>query len=150
MSGPILLILRLLLVVCLYAFLGYALLTIWRELKRQSDTLLTHQAPAIRLIRRLVDQTQTYRFSSTTIRIGRDPVSDCMLDDNTVSANHSQLTFHHGQWWVEDRGSRNGTFLNKEPVHEPAVITAGDELQCGQVLFTIELEPHTDSGRESL
>jgi pSer/pThr/pTyr-binding forkhead associated (FHA) protein len=41
---------------------------------------------------------------------------------------------------VKDLGSRNGTFLNGDPASEALVITAGDQLRCGQLTFEIGFE----------
>jgi type II secretory pathway component PulL len=50
MSGPILLVLRIALVLVLYAFLAWALFTLWRDMKRQDEILAQQQAPAITLL----------------------------------------------------------------------------------------------------
>ncbi len=139
MSGVVLLILRVGLLLSLYAFLGYALLIIWRDLKRHSDLYLSHQTPAIRLLHQADTEMRTYRFTIADIRIGRDPAADCPLDDLTVSSDHARLSFRQGQWWVEDRGSKNGTFLNQELVSQPLVIASGDQLRFGQVILTVEI-----------
>jgi pSer/pThr/pTyr-binding forkhead associated (FHA) protein len=60
--------------------------------------------------------------------------------DDTVSARHARLSYHHNQWWVEDLQSRNGTYLNDERVSVPTVIVSGDELRYGQVATLIEID----------
>jgi len=139
MSGSILLILRLVMTLTLYAFLGWALLTLWRDLKRQSELVAARQTPPITLSHQTGEGSTPYYFSSQEILIGRDPVCDCQMDDMTVSASHARLSYHHGQWWIEDLQSTNGTFLNQEPVSTPVVITSADELRCGQVVFIITI-----------
>lgn len=139
MSGVVLLILRIGLFLSLYAFLGYALLTIWRDLKRHSELHLSNQNPAIELSSQPDAERRSYRYTIAEVRIGRDPASDCLLDDLTVSSDHACLSFRQGQWWVEDRGSKNGTFLNQEQVSQPLVITTGDKLRFGQVILTVEI-----------
>lgn len=139
MSGPILLILRIALLLALYAFLAWALLTLWRDIKRQDEILAQQQAPPISLVPVPAQGLDSLHFSLSTISIGRDPFCDLPLDDKTVSASHAQLSYHHGHWWVEDLNSRNGTFLNDEPVSEQLVLTTGDELRCGQVAFTVSI-----------
>lgn len=139
LSGLILLAIRVALVIALYSFLSWALLTLWREMKRQAELLASRQSPPITLLYRNGDESRPYRFTIPEISIGRDPTCDCQLDDKTVSANHARLSHHHGQWWIEDLGSTNGTFLNHEPVSTPLVITSGDELRFGQVVVTIAI-----------
>lgn len=139
MSGPILLVLRLALVLALYGFLVWALLILWRDLKRQGEMLVYQQAPPIKLTRNGHSELEGLRFTTSSITIGRDPACDVLLADKTVSASHARLSYHHGQWWVEDLQSRNGTFLNNEVVSSELVITTDDRLRCGQVEFSIEI-----------
>ncbi len=135
MSGPILLVVRLLLAVALYAFLGWVLLTLWRDLKRQEELLAARQAPPITLI--LEEKGQSYTFHKPLVRIGRDLACDFCLDDQTVSSQHALLSFHHNQWWLEDQRSTNGTFLNQAEVNTPVVVTQSDQLQVGKVKLKI-------------
>jgi hypothetical protein len=139
MSATILLILRVALVAVLYLFLAWALFTLWLDLRRQSKLLGVPQAPPITLSRQVGEELKSFRYTHPEITIGRDPASDCFLEDKTISAQHARMSFHHGQWWIEDLKSTNGTFLNQEAVVEPLVLTAGDLLRCGQVQFQVSL-----------
>ena len=49
--------------------------------------------------------------------IGRDTHCDLSVMDEALSAHHARITFHHGQWWLEDLNSTNGTFLNREKLN---------------------------------
>lgn len=137
MSGVVFLILRLGLTLGLYAFLFWALFTLWRDLQGQVKGLSARQPPPITLLRLVGAETVPLRFAGPEVIIGRDPVCDCVLNDNTVSAQHVRLSYRQGQWWVEDLRSTNGTFLNLERVVVPLVVTSGDQLRCGQEVFTI-------------
>jgi len=130
MSGIIFLILRLLLALALFAFLGYVLWTLWRDLKRQDEILESRRLPPMKVS--LPDGSQRL-FSTQEVLIGRDPACEITLDDPTVSNKHARLSYHHRQWWLEDLKSTNGTFLNGEPVSTPLVVTGGDVVCCGQV-----------------
>ncbi len=141
MSGVVFLALRAALVLCLYTFLAWAFYTIWTDLRRQGEVLAVHKVPALTLIRQ--DGNRAYHFSKPEVHIGRDPSCDCTLEDKTVSIQHAHLSYHHNQWWLEDMGSTNGTFLNQAPVSAPMVVTLGDKIRCGQVwleISTIGLE----------
>jgi pSer/pThr/pTyr-binding forkhead associated (FHA) protein len=61
------------------------------------------------------------------------------LDDKAVSALHARLSFHHGQWWAHDLGSRNGTRLNGQRLDAPTVLTTGDEIRCGAARMLVTL-----------
>jgi hypothetical protein len=71
--------------------------------------------------------------------IGRAMTNAIVLDDSFVSSDHAVLTLRAGQWWLEDRGSSNGTLLNGDKVTEPIVISTGDVISIGQVALRIEV-----------
>lgn len=137
MSGPVLLILRIALAASLYAFLGLAFYQLWRDLKEQTSLAASRQPPVLGLLRQAAGEMTPSRFNLPEVIIGRDPACDCTLEDSTVSAQHTRLSFRQGQWWVEDLRSTNGTYLNEEPVTTPMVITSGDQLRCGQATLTV-------------
>jgi len=140
MSAPFVLALRVLLAVSLYAFLGWTLFTIWRELHTQGFLLAARKIPGISLNIQVGNQTPIQRYiTQPEILLGRDAHCDIPLLDDTVSVRHSRLSYHHGQWWLEDLGSTNGTWLNKETVSTPTVIIGGDKIDCGKVSITIKL-----------
>ncbi len=70
--------------------------------------------------------------------IGRDVNNSIVVDDAFASGEHAVLTFRGRSWYVEDRGSTNGTYLNGSPVEEVAPVGFGDELQVGRVRFRVE------------
>ena len=138
MTGTLLLILRLALFLALYGFLGWAFLTLWRDLKMQTRVLALRQPPPLWLWVEDSGDSQPLQFTGQAVAIGRDPLCDMILDNSTVSAQHARLTFRQGQWWLEDLRSTNGTYLNEEVVLEPVVITSGDQLRCGQVIMRLK------------
>jgi len=139
MSAIILLTLRIALAITLYAFVISALLILWRDLKRQSKGAIPTVVPTIKITTQEDGTSESYEYTLSEVTIGRDPNSSCQLDDNSMSAQHARLTYHHTQWWVEDLDSTNGTFLNQEPITTPQVITSGDNLRCGRIVFQIQI-----------
>lgn len=47
-----------------------------------------------------------------SISIGRDTKNDLVMESSAISRDHAALTFQDGRWYLEDRGSFNGTYLN--------------------------------------
>jgi pSer/pThr/pTyr-binding forkhead associated (FHA) protein len=141
MIATVVLLLRLLLAIALYAFLGWALWNLLREFKQQGDKLATQKKPAITLAIK-IDQGKDIKrqFSQPQILIGRDTKCDISMMDEAVSAHHARLTHHHGQWWLEDLNSTNGTFLNREQLTTPVVVITGDHFKCGNTIFSIQVE----------
>ncbi|MGD2207495.1 MAG: FHA domain-containing protein [Anaerolineae bacterium] len=61
--------------------------------------------------------------------IGRWDDNDVVVDDRWVSRHHAQIRREGEQYVVEDRGSKNGTFVNGQRIAEPTVLADGDVLQ---------------------
>jgi pSer/pThr/pTyr-binding forkhead associated (FHA) protein len=141
MTATVVLILRLLLAIALYAFLGWAFWTLLQDFKRQGDKLAVQKKPAITLHVRIDrGRENVQRFLQPEVVIGRDPNCDLALMDEALSAHHARLAHHHGQWWLEDLNSTNGTFLNREKLTTSAVVITGDQFKCGNTVFGIQVE----------
>ena len=141
MIATLVLLLRLTLAIALYAFLGWALWNLLREFKQQGDKLATRKQPGISLTIRMDQGPESIRqFSQPQIMIGRDTKCDLSMMDEALSAHHARLTHHHGQWWLEDLNSTNGTFLNREKLTTSAVVITGDDFKCGNTVFIIQVE----------
>ncbi len=72
--------------------------------------------------------------------IGRSPTNNIVIKDTTTSAEHAQVVLRNGQWWLEDRNSRNGTMLNEIPIVSPVVMTDGDVIGIGTRRLRLRLE----------
>jgi hypothetical protein len=133
MSAVVVLIIRILLAISLYVFLGWALYTLWRELRLSNQLISARKVPAINITQVDSEEGINMEFVSSEVIIGRESGADFVIPAETVSARHARLSYHHNQWWVEDLQSTNGTFLNDERVETPTVIISGDEMRCGSV-----------------
>ncbi len=133
-------VLRILAAIALFSFLGWALYTLWRDLRFQSQMVTTRKIPPI--ILSLANEAEDTRktFTSSELVIGRDTACDFPLTDETVSARHARLSYRYLQWWVEDMQSTNGTFLNDEKVETPTIIINGDEIRIGQIPILVEIQ----------
>ena len=143
MSAIILLGLRILLAVLLYAFLGFAVYVVMRDIKQQGMLLAARQPPPIKLTNLTDGNEKSVEYSKPEVILGRESSCDFALDDQAVSSQHARLSYRKQQWWLEDLASTNGTFLNGEPVTSPVVITHRDELRLGHVEVRIEISPGT-------
>jgi len=144
MSGTIILALRLTLAFALYGFLGWALVVLWRDIRKQGMSLANRRVTSISLtVRHGRSAPIVKNFTQSEIILGRDPGCDIPLTDDTVSTRHAQLTYHHNQWWLVDLSSTNGTILNRIAVTMPTVLTAGDEIQCGTTRLIVNLSTNT-------
>jgi pSer/pThr/pTyr-binding forkhead associated (FHA) protein len=127
----LLLILRFALAATLYAFLALILIHLWKDLQSSKRGKFT--APEAHLEKLEGEGIEPFYPLDEINLIGRAKDNTLILDEGTVSGYHARLSYQQEQWWLEDLGSRNGTFLNDLPLTEPLVITYGDELGFGNV-----------------
>ena len=71
------------------------------------------------------------------ILIGRADDSTLVLTDDFASSRHARLTNRGGQWYVEDLGSTNGTYLDKTKVTAPTPVPAGAKLRIGKTVLEL-------------
>ncbi len=67
------------------------------------------------------------------VTLGREGHNDLVLESSTVSRDHAAFTFRDGRWYLEDRGSSNGTFLNGTRVQpgRPLPLRHADRISIG-------------------
>jgi FHA domain len=63
--------------------------------------------------------------------VGSSRESDLVVDDPSVSRTHLLLEQLGGAWFIEDLGSRNGTYLNGQRITRRRVVRPGDEIRLG-------------------
>jgi hypothetical protein len=73
--------------------------------------------------------------------LGRGIACDVVLDDETVSSDHLELTRHGGAVLAMDLESRNGTLLNGKPLDRPTRLRHGDTLVLGSARLELVLAP---------
>jgi hypothetical protein len=72
------------------------------------------------------------------VTIGRAPgCSVPLADDTYVSQLHARIYIRDGKPFVEDLGSTNGTFLNRDRLSKTMPLHRGDKLQIGQTVLEI-------------
>ncbi|HEY5708275.1 MAG TPA: FHA domain-containing protein [Solirubrobacterales bacterium] len=70
--------------------------------------------------------------------VGRGDHCGLVLDDETVSTDHAQLTRHGTSYLIADLGSRNGTVVNGRLIDKPTRLSPGAVVQVGP--FRLELD----------
>src|SRR3989442_719697 len=74
-----------------------------------------------------------------TSRIGRGEGNEIIILDASLSRTHATVEPEGAQWFVDDRTSKNGTWLNGVRIAARTLLSDGDELRCGDVVFRVEL-----------
>ncbi|MDH6131301.1 ABC-type multidrug transport system ATPase subunit/pSer/pThr/pTyr-binding forkhead associated (FHA) protein/ABC-type multidrug transport system permease subunit [Kitasatospora sp. MAA4] len=97
--------------------------------------------------------TNVLPLPARTVRIGRAPGNDLVLDDLSVSRLHAELRARaDGRYEIADLGSHNGTYLNGQPVLQ-AIVGPQDLVGIGHSVLCLvdgELQEFVDTGDVTL
>jgi len=141
----IIFILRILIALALYVFLAVVAYFVWRDIQSgvpHSD--FADFIPTASLVVIECDEDvplalgQRFALRSTTT-MGRSPTNAIVFPDPFASTRHATLTYHRGQWWLDDHQSRNGTTVNDIPVTGTVVVSSGDIIGIGRARLRLEL-----------
>ena len=151
MSGQLVLVLRVLLALALYLFLCLTLWLIWQDLRRAGFEAMRPKIPPLRLQVHTVGADPLFRaYTQPEVTLGRDPICELWLEDEAISARHAKFSYHHGQWWIEDLNSTNGTSLNRSRLTTATVLTNGDEIRCGKAILLVGLHPRAGPAQATI
>jgi pSer/pThr/pTyr-binding forkhead associated (FHA) protein len=71
------------------------------------------------------------------ITIGRADDATLVLTDDYASTRHARLFPQDGQWLVEDLGSTNGTYLDRQKVTAPTPVPIGVPIRIGKTVMEL-------------
>jgi len=150
-------LLRIALLISLYVFFARVLWAVWVEVRvpatprpaitptprsSRSNTGAIARVPRpfrvarLRIVSPVTMKNLTFNVGDTPFNIGRlEDNNLCLADDAYVSSRHARLYRLDGYLVVEDLGSTNGTFVNKEPITGVTQIRLGDRVQIGGVIL---------------
>ncbi|HEY7939115.1 MAG TPA: FHA domain-containing protein [Acidimicrobiales bacterium] len=156
MSEQLLNILKICLLVLLYLFFFRVLRAVWVEVrgpalvpagktsrksgreasKAKHKSRGKHQEPHLTVVEP-ADQAGRVFVLGDEVTVGRAAGCQVTLDDTYASQLHARVYVRDGQLLVEDLGSTNGTWLNRQKVTGPLVIQRGDRLQVGNTVMEL-------------
>ena len=136
-----------------YGLLALLFLFIWRSMRwvvrglnvdRTPSGVATGGAPAsdsparpsMLMVSSDGQKPRTVRLDASTT-IGRSVECELRLDDTYVSQQHARIFDRSGNWYVEDLGSTNGTFVNEQKLVAPAMLTPGDKIRVGTTIVEL-------------
>jgi pSer/pThr/pTyr-binding forkhead associated (FHA) protein len=79
----------------------------------------------------------TVRLSEQAVTLGRSQDSTIVLDDDYVSSRHARVFPREGQWFVEDLGSTNGTYLDRTKVSGALPVKIGMPIRVGKTVVEL-------------
>ncbi|MGH2877279.1 MAG: FHA domain-containing protein [Solirubrobacteraceae bacterium] len=74
---------------------------------------------------------ESFPLHGDRLTVGRRPESDVFLDDVTVSRDHAVIVNRGREFYLDDCGSLNGTYVNRRRIESHRLVD-GDELQIGK------------------
>lgn len=79
----------------------------------------------------------TIDLADSQITIGRADDATLVLSDDYASTRHARLFPQDGQWLVEDLGSTNGTYLDRQKVTRPIPVPVGVPIRIGKTVLEL-------------
>lgn len=76
-------------------------------------------------------------LDSRPILIGRADDSTLVLDDDYASTRHARISPQGDDWYVEDLGSTNGTYLDRAKVTGPTRVPLGVPVRIGKTVIEL-------------
>jgi pSer/pThr/pTyr-binding forkhead associated (FHA) protein len=76
-------------------------------------------------------------LAAAPLLIGRGSDAAIRLDDDYVSTRHARVAASGEEWFVEDLGSTNGTYVGSARITQPTTIGVGTQVRIGKT--TLEL-----------
>ena len=71
------------------------------------------------------------------ITLGRANDATLVLNDDYASSRHARIFPQDGQWIVEDLGSTNGTYLDRQKVTRPMPVPLGVPIRIGKTVLEL-------------
>ena len=79
----------------------------------------------------------TVPLGDQTVTIGRADSSTLVLTDDFVSNHHARLMRRDGTWYLEDLGSTNGTYLDRQKVSDPTPLPVNVPVRIGKTVLEL-------------
>lgn len=76
-------------------------------------------------------------LADAPLLIGRGPDAAIRLDDDYVSTRHARIGASEDQWFVEDLGSTNGTYVGATRITQPTTLTLGTQVRIGKTVLEL-------------
>ncbi len=80
---------------------------------------------------------ETVSLSQAPLLIGRGHDAAIRLDDDYVSTRHARIGVSGEQWYVEDLGSTNGTYVGSNRITQPTALQLGTRVRIGKTVLEL-------------
>ena len=104
---------------------------------RAKATKRSRGAPTRVVVLNGSNQGESIPLDGAPLLIGRGPDAAIRLDDDYVSTRHARIASSGDQWFVEDLGSTNGTYIGTVRITQPTTITLGTQVRIGKTILEL-------------
>lgn len=104
--------------------------------------------PYLKRLDKSGNDVRTYILQTDKFSVGRGEDADAQIDDGGMSRIHFALEYEDGEYFLVDRESTNGTFVNDSRVKRKQ-LNDGDTIAAGKTKFIYEYGASTMIGAAS-
>ena len=144
MSPQLVRLLTILLLVLIHLFFFRVIRAVWvgvrplRENLPKRNRFIRNDRPARVLVIRTPETLSGQRHDlASELTIGRAATCEITIDDTYASQIHARVFRRDDDHVLEDLGSTNGTYLNRQKVSSATNLQTGDHLQIGSTVFEV-------------
>ena len=144
MSPQLVRLLTILLLVLIHLFFFRVIRAVWvgvrplRENLPKRNRFVRNDRPARVLVIRTPETLSGQRHDlASELTIGRAATCEITIDDTYASQIHARVFRRDNDHVLEDLGSTNGTYLNRQKVSSATNLQTGDHLQIGSTVFEV-------------
>ena len=81
--------------------------------------------------------SQEHRLPGQTATIGRAVECDIVIASKSISRENTRIRRDGRHWFVEDLGSTNGTYLDRQKVTHPTPVPVGVPIRIGKTVLEL-------------
>ncbi len=85
-----------------------------------------------------------YKVKQGRNTLGRKPDNDIVIMDESASRFHAEIYCQNDLAVINDLGSTNGTYVNRERISKPHVFQPGDQVRVGQCVISVNTQNNGD------
>lgn len=144
MSPQLIRLLTICLLLLIYLFFFRVLRAVWVGVRpttelspRRTRTPKTVGPPSALVVRTPETQQGVRHVFTDELTLGRAAGCDVTIDDSYASQIHARVFRRDDHFLLEDLGSTNGTYLNRQNVTTPTVLKPGDQIQVGSTVYEV-------------
>ena len=124
-------------IIIIYMFIFSIIRLIYLDIKSMR-VLESDENAYLKLINRLDSlpfKIKDHYSIGDRLTLGRNSHNNIVLKDPFVSKNHLQIVEDEEEFFLEDLGSANGTFLNGDKIEDVIKLKNGDKISLGNIEF---------------